>query len=236
MASNNFGATEADVPALYQGSAAEDFGGSSIIQAALDRYGEMVTECLSDRLWSSIRTPTAQLVVREATAGQTTWSLGLAPVVAGTVHLFKYAAWPRSLPQTQIGGTLGEAEIDPDDYTVTLSTGAVVYSGDSLNEGEMVFATYEVDVENAAFSMESLASKVTIGAGAELGAMIYVQPADPASGQGRWGLVKWYADQWREWCTKAKAGEWIPAEIRALDWWQAPTSGGTMGSVVIQRG
>jgi hypothetical protein len=247
MAYNRFGAVFSDVVALYPGSVADDFGGQATIEAAIDTAVDVVAGAITGQTYQAITEPQLLMVVRGATAGQTTFTLPILPVVAGTVHLWTgvprlFQVKPRLLndPMPPSGGTLTysagygvagpQVELDRAAYTVNTTSGLVTLNM-GLDLDMVVYASYQVDTNAAAYAVPSLARCAVRGAAEELGARIY------SDGQQEWGLVGAYGKQFSDRIAAMRSGVYIPDEVRLLRWWnEIERAGSAGGSVRFQRG
>ncbi len=245
---NNFGAVNGDVIAMYPNTAAADFGGTTVVDAALGRAARVFAMSLSPDVWRQMRLVDAQLVVRYATAGQTTATIGLKPIISGTVHLWQYPNEELFDPNNSFAGyantagwqrgwfyrkpRFGIMELDQTALaiTVNLSTGAVA-NLPALNLGDRVYASYEVDTDAAAFAMPSIADAIVYGAAAEMGAFLYTE------GTQEWKLVDEYRERWKAILGSAKDGTWVPDELRKLIYFQPVERGAEeISSVRLFRG
>lgn len=213
---NYFGATEAQLLAMYPGAVVADFGAAGSAAAVLARIAREVSAAFTVEVYRCLaEVVQLEMIEDYAAAGQTTVTLGLLPIVTGTVHI-----WVRSqgddLSTKPVLGA-GEATVS----SVNLATGAVVLSS-ALALGDKVFATYEINAEDSAFSWPSVADVVLLGAAAEMGARLYTQ-ADQA-----WALVTEYQGRYRGTYVvteggaqaRSRTGTWIPDELRTLRWWE----------------
>lgn len=237
---NRFGAVFTDVSAMFPGTATVDYDGGGAngqlrIESALDRAVLEITSALTPDVYKAITQVVNQFVVRYATLGQTTWTLGMIPIIAGTLHLFRYPVDP---PLGGIGNLVGASgffvgdqyykqptkgffEISPSDYSVNAATGVVTYSGaQTVQAGDRIYATYDVDTDNASFALPQLALVVILGAAAEMGERLYSQNTQ------EWGLVTQYRsrfsgnDETSGLLGLIRAGTLIPDEVRKLNYWQ----------------
>lgn len=222
---NRFGATYDKVVAMYPGSVLADYDGGGAsgqtrIEEVLDRITREVAAAFTPEVYRQLTQVDAEEVVRYATAGQTTATLGLAPVVAGTVHLWQYPN-----PEAMSGDS-GYAGFSVDyyrkprkgynelsGYSVTAATGAVT-AITALSLGDRLYATYDVDTDNASISMPSVADLVYLGTAAEVGARLY------SEGTQEWKLVEEYRARFAARMTEAREGRWIPDELRKLNFWE----------------
>jgi hypothetical protein len=221
---NRFGAVHTQVLALYPGADLADFddggaAGQAKIEAALDRAAREVASALTPEVYKQMTEVDCQEVVRYAAAGQATATLGLVPVVAGTLHLWRYPN-----PEWVGGGARGGYGTSADyhakprlgvaehtGHSLTTTTGAL--TGLSLSEGDRLFASYDVYVDSASFAMPSVADLVAQGAAAELGAQLYSHEMQ------EWKLVEEYRTRYAAALAAARSGEWIPDELRKLRYW-----------------
>ena len=236
---NRFGATYDQVIDLFPGAVTTDFAtdsktGDTIINAVLDRVSRDIMRAMPPAMRDGMFQVNAEQCVRYATQGQTTFSVGMKPVLSGTMHLWRYPTQasleiPIPLNIAGVGSGVfasdyafrrpvkGLLELASTDYSVTYSTGAILLGGTisaGLNLGERIYASYDVDVDNAAFSMPSLADVLCYGAGAEVGSKLY------SEGTAQWALVKDYRERYAGIVTAIAAGEWVPDELRRLRYWE----------------
>lgn len=242
---NRFGKIYTDVMALYPGTVVTDYDGGGAngqlqIEGALDRAVFEVAASISPAVYKAITLVDAQEIVNFATAGQTSFTLGLAPVVAGSVHLWIYPLLPapgsRWVTTTiandwYLPPAKGYLEVATSDYAVTASTGVIAYSGRALLAGEHVYASYQVDTDNASFSIPMLGQVAMLGAAAELGERLY-----SASTQ-EWALVTQYRARFDDLKSKLKTDDIIPDEIRAMSYYKdIEQTSGEVKSVRLYRG
>lgn len=243
---NRFGKTSASVLSLYPGTVTADYdsGGASgavNIEGALDRAVFQVAASLPPAVFKAITEVQAQEVISSATAGLTSWTLGLVPVVAGSVHLWLY---PLPVPpgrQQGVSGyfsddwyrppAMGYNEVPTTDYSVAASTGVVTYTGRTIGAGERVFASYTVDHDNASFTSPMLGQTAVLGAAAELGTLLYSRSTQ------EWALVTRYAEQFAAMLAQLKDGSLIPDEVRKLKYFiEIERSNNEVRSVPFYRG
>lgn len=213
---NLFGSVYTSVVAMYTGASATDFGGQSAIEAVMARITRDVSAALSPDAYRQMTEVDCEEVVRYATAGQTTATLGLPPVVAGTLHLWTYPSqdWsgmPGSYSSDEYTRKPRFGILETTGWTLTASTGAI--TGLSLSLGDRLYASYNVDVDSVSFSMPSLADLVVLGTAAEMGARLY------SAGTEEWKLVEEYRTRYAAQMTTAREGAWIPDELRKLRYW-----------------
>ncbi len=248
---NNFGAVTADILSKFAMGGYTpvdaDFGGTAALQEALDDAVRGVVQALPALLRDNIQRPELMLCENRAAAGQTTATLKLSPAVAGKTHV--WAGMPQSfvsrpilvtnpwqrgtmLVGVQTGGLYlptppgSTTELAEDQFTVT-GQNIVLVSG--LQRNSLVYATYEVDVENAAFAMPSLADLAVHGAASMLGSKLYPQAS------AEWAYVSRLSSAWAEGLAGLASGEWVPAELRVIQWWKAPEPDGAEGRVSTVR-
>lgn len=231
---NRFGGVFTDVSAMYPGTATVDYDGGGAngqvrIEAALDRAVLEVTAALTPDVYKAITQVVNQFVERYATAGQTTWTLGIKPVIAGTVHLWRY---PLDTPLGGIGTLVGNSgffygeqfykpptkgyfEIASTDFSVNAATGVCTYTGaQAVQLGDRIYATYDVDTDNASFALPQLSLVSILGASAEMGERLYSQNTQ------EWALVTQYRTRFAAMIELIRAGTLIPDEVRKLNYWQ----------------
>lgn len=229
MAFNRFGATAADVVNLYPGAPAADFGGESAILAAIDRAVTRILAVIPASVYDTLRYPKLELVADRASEGQTAATLGLVPVVPGSLRLWAIGngAMRDNLtrPQPGYGETVG--------FSLTVATGAISNIAPALTEGAYLYASYKVDVESASYSLPSLRDIALYGAAAELGARIY-----SIGRQEEWALVEAYRGEWETALEQMSKAGWVPPELRALEWYRElePATSSGIVSVDFRRG
>ena len=240
---NRFGKIFSDVSAMYPGSATADYdaggaNGQAKIEGALDRATLEVAGAVSADVFRAMTRVVAEEIEDYAAAGQTSLNLGLFPVVAGSVHLWIYpllysgvSAYGQDSYYYQAPQN-GLNEVSTSSYAVTASTGAITYSGTALTAGNKVYASYNVDMDNASFSCAALGNIVLLGAAAELGEQLYSQSTQ------EWLLVTQYRTRYNELMELLRKGELVPDEIRRLTYYQEieRSGGGDVYSVDLSRG
>ncbi len=233
---NRFGAVYADVVSMYPGTVLADYdgGGSSgqtVIEGVLDRIAREVASALTPEVYKQITEVDCEQIVRYATEGQTTATLGLTPTLAGNVHLWVYPSLAAMELTDREDGialddiwykkpVLGSNELSG--YAVTAATGAIT-GLPALSVGDRVYASYYVDVDSSSFSMPSVKDIVLLGAASELGARLY------SDAMQEWKLVSDYKDRYRGSFVaaaneqgqlgRAFAGTFVPDELRKLTYW-----------------
>lgn len=252
---NGWGATEAAVLRAFAtggyAPTAADFGGSPVIADALADAAHAVAQAMPLALLERLERPELERIVARAIAGQTECPLGAGPVVAGSVHVWRgppqaFASkpvlltdpwarpgWPAQASagvQATPSGAL--VELDESAFTASTSAPWKVTLLDPLNRSDLVFASYEVDVNDSAFIVPSIADAVANGAAASLGMRVYPQAS------AEWAYVTRLAGEWADYLAELAAGRLVPAELRARQWWQEPdrVQEGGWGSVRRYRG
>lgn len=221
---NRFGKVFGDVMRCFPGTVVADYdaggaNGQTNIESAMDRATMEVAAALPPAVFNALTNVQAQEVISYASAGLASFTLGMVPVIAGSVHMWLYpllpppgGMWNASLWSAEWfrPPTIGFLEAPTADYVVTASTGAISYTGRAVNLGERVFASYSVDVDNAAFSSLMLGQVAVLGASAELGELLYSQ------GTQEWALVTQYRERYQSLMDQLKDGSLIPDEVRKL--------------------
>jgi hypothetical protein len=222
---NRFGKVYTDVIACYPGTVVADYDGGGAsgqtrVEEAMDRATLEVAASLTPAVYKALTDVEAQEVVSYATAGQSSFTLGMVPVVAGSVHLWIYPLTPPAGADWNGGEwnsdawykppTVGFNEVETTDYSVTEATGAISYTGPTIGLGQRVFASYRVDVDNASFSSLMLGQIAVLGAAAELGERLY------SSATQEWALVTQYRTRYNDLLKQLKDGALIPDEVRKL--------------------
>lgn len=232
---NYFGATAANLVAMFPGTSVDDFGGTAAVNTVLGRIAREVSGALTPAAYHALAERVElELVEEYATAGQTAITLGLLPVVAGSLRVWRFSrdAVLRTKPRP------GYSELTVSSLNTT--TGAVVLST-GLVEGDRVFASYEIDCEAATFSWPSVADAVYMGAASELGARLYT-----AADQQQWALVEEYRGKYAGRVgsigddgvlRRAREGRWQPDELRTLRFWtEIDVAAASIGSIDLFRG
>jgi hypothetical protein len=221
---NRFGAVYTGVIELYPGTVVGDYGGQTIVENEMDRITREVAASMMPNVFEQMTQVRAEWVVRYATAAQTGFTLGMHPVTAGTVHLWVYPPIAAYVSQNLPGyfmapayyrePTKGVMEVASTDYSVTASSGAITYSGSALQAGARVYASYDVDMDNASFSLASLADAVVLGAAAALGSKLFSDATQ------QWQLVKDYQARYNAKIAMLMDGKLIPDEVRRIKYWE----------------
>ena len=245
---NRFGKVFSDVSGLYPGTVTADYdaggaNGQVQIEGALDRAVFEVAASLGEDVYNAITGVDAEKVTAYATAGQTSFQLGMVPIVAGSLHLWLYPL----LPPPGAGGlygssygvsdvyyrppTLGYFELPSTQYSVNATSGLITYTGPAVSVGATLYASYTVDTDNAAFASPMLGQIAMLGAAAELGERLYSQ------GTQEWALVTQYRERFKALLLQLQEGLLIPDEVRRLDHYTPvePLDGSVM-SVRLFRG
>lgn len=233
MGYNRFGAIYTSVIDKYPQTVIGDYGSQANVEEAIDRAVDQIANALTPAHYRALTQPELEMVVVRATAGQTSATLGLKPVVAGSVHLWRgqpssFLAKPALATDDYAGDSL--TETDAALFSVVALTGVVTLSS-GLAVNDQVYATYVVDVAAATFSMPSLARLACRGAAAELGMRLYGEQ------QQEWQLVETYRKGFADDLDALRSGELVPDEIRAMRFWQeVERSSRAGGSVSLPRG
>lgn len=109
---------------------------SSKLESIIAAWDDYVCSRLPEKYRRYLSEMYGEIVCEYATADQASITLGLVPVVSGSVVLYKN--WPRTVCYSS--RNRGDA-LDSADYTVALETGVVTLT-DALNEGDWVYADY----------------------------------------------------------------------------------------------
>ncbi len=231
MGYNRFGAVYTSVIALYPGTAVGDYGTQAIIEDSLDRACDRIANALTPGTYKAMTEPSLELIVRRAADAQTSATLGLKPIVTGSLHLWTgqpvlFGTKPRLLTEFNGGGV---TELISSAFSVVDATGVVTTL--PLIAQDVAYATYQVDVANAAFSMPSLARLAVRGAAAEQGSKLYTESTQ------EWALVERYRTDFDDDLEALKDGTLVPDEIRAMRWWsEVDRSGPGISSARLFRG
>ncbi len=248
---NKFGATYAQVMSMYPGSILTDYdgggaAGQAVIESVLDRIAREVAAAMSPDAYKQITEVDCQEVVRYATEGQTSFTLGLIPVISGTLHLWIYPpVATQEIRDYGINGTpytmtsdyyyrkpvMGYGEVATADYSLVTSTGVITYNGPAISLGSRVYASYDTDITSVSYALPSAADLVLLGTAAELGSRIYSESTQ------EWKLVTQYAERYKAALELAGAGKWIPDELRALTYFtELEKDSEQVSSVRLYRG
>jgi len=252
---NNFGAVNADVLLKFALSGyaptEDDFGGASAITDALNDAVLAVVQAMPAVIRDMIQRPEFMLVESRATANQTVFfAKSLLPLIVGKTHVWtgnpqQFVSKPVLLnyPWARSGFYIGantqgglflptppgsSVELAEDKFTVnSLVTGQITLI-EPLNRNDQVFISYEVDIEDATFTLPSLSDLAVLGATSVLGAKVYPQATS------QWPYVQSMTEAWAEGVEGLAKGTWVPAELRVLQWWKSPepnAAEGLVGSV-----
>lgn len=232
MAFNRFGAVASDVLPLYRGTVLTDFGGSTVIETALDRAVDLILGSFSPSVYRAVTQPQLLRLVSRGTNGQIIVpAVPLLPIAANSLHVWvgypnEFALKPRTIYETQ-GGLV---ELSSDQFTADLSTGVITLAT-GLQSEQQVFVSYDTDPSSTLFAMASMARLAVRGAAAELGAQLYTQ------GTQQWALVEEYRTQFIDELARLRTGDSIPDEIRlAVFWQEVERTSQTVSSVDLLRG
>lgn len=233
---NRFGAVYTDVVSMFPGTILADFdgggaNGQTVIEGVLDRIAREVASAFTPDVYKQLTEVDCQEIVKYASSGQTTATLGLVPAVAGTLHIWIYPPLASlELTERSDGAPVDDfwyrkpvlGYNETSGFSLTASTGAVTGLPE-LNAGDRVYASYDVDVDSASFSMASVKDIVLLGAAAELGSRLY------SDAQQEWKLVEEYRSRYRGSMQptnpesgqvgRAMAGTFVPDELRKLSYW-----------------
>jgi hypothetical protein len=244
---NRFGATYASVLQKFKVAGydptVDEFGGQPAIDYELDEATRAIVQAMPARVRDALTLPDLMLVEARASAGQTAFALKLIPTVSGKAHVWVGPPqafvtrptlttdpwWDRS--RAPLMGLSNNAtppgtvvELDESQFSIVADTGIGTLVT-PCNRNDQIFASYQVDQESASFALPSLADLAVLGASAVLGAKIYPQ----ASSQ--WEYVARMIETWADGISGLAKGEWVPAEIRTIQWWQAPEPNAAEGRV-----
>ena len=254
---NDFGATRAAVLLKFKlagyAPTADEFGGDDAIDDAIADAVHAIVQAMPALVRDSLQLPTLLKIEARAASGQTSAFIRLVPLVEGKVHLWQgQPAMFTSQPVLQtnpwrenqtgwlgIGGVQAPSPTPPsalwenqeDTFSVDYETGEVTLVN-PLNRNDQVYVSCEVAIDDPAYVLPSLADLVAAGAAANLGFKVYPQ----ASSQ--WEYVTRLGAMFGDTVKALAAGEWVPTELRTLQWWKAPepdTAEGRIGSVSKYR-
>ncbi len=227
---NRFGATTADVTILLKTGAYapvdSEFGGTAAIEAFMDDAVDDIIQMMPEAMFQSILDVVLEKVEQRATQGQDTVNTGLFPLVDGKTHVWTgQPAYFQTKPRLrtdllrnmvftspELGPT---AELPPEAFTADPATGAITLLGNyTLKTDDQVFVTYTVDVDDAAFGIDSLANLVALGALSKIGAKFY------GRANSLWQFITDMREDYTKKITDLRDGQWLPNEIRQMRFWQ----------------
>lgn len=227
--------------------AADDFGGILAIEAELDDAVRAIVQAMPVRVRDSLTLPELMMVEARASAGQTAFTLKIIPTITGKAHVWvgppqaftekpilQTDPWNRNNGFMLSNGVFNNAtppgaivELPEDKFSIVAATGVGTLV-DACNRNDQIYVSYQVSQDAVTFSIPSLADLAITGAAAMLGSKVYPQ----ASSQ--WDYVAKLMEAWASGIEGLMKGEWVPAEIRTIQWWQAPepnAADGRLGSV-----
>ncbi len=249
---NRFGATSDDVMRQYSSgeysAVVADFGGQTNVDAVLDDVEHQIVQALPEQSLSSLIDPDMEMLERRAIAGQTTVTASFLPLASNRISVWTGQPLQfvsRPMKRTDRGAAYNDGigagyaqgygsgpaiELSSSKFSVVTSTGVITLT-DALNADDVVYASYQVDVSSADFSVPSLASLLSNGAAAQLG-QDYFSRSDSL-----WGKVESLSQAFNAALEAMAEGKWIVPEIRRARWWQeiTPSSDKGAGSLRIYR-
>ena len=239
---NLFGAVYGDVVAMYPATVLADYdgggaNGQTVIEAALNRSVMEVASAVTADVFLAMTEVDAEKIKAYATQGQTSFNLGVFPIISGSVAMWIYPQEPP--PGTYSGDTgwntkptRGYNEVSTASYSVNGATGAVTYSGTAVAAGSVVYASYKTDMDASTYSSPMLKQIAILGAASELGARLFTQSTQ------EWALVTEYRRRYEAFILALREGSLIPDEIRRLAYWKEIERSGasSAGSVRMLRG
>lgn len=249
---NDFGATRAAVLLKFKLAGyipdVEEFGGDDAVDDAMADAVHGIVQAMPALVRDSLQLPSLLKIEARAATGQTSAFIRLVPLVPGKVHLWQgQPAMFTSQPvlqtnpwrENQTGGVQAPSPTPPsalwenaeDTFSVDYETGEVTLVN-PLNRNDQVYVSCEVAIDDPAYALPSLADLVAAGAAASLGFKVYPQ----ASSQ--WEYVTRLGTGYADTVKALAAGEWVPTELRTLQWWKAPepdAAEGRIGSVSKYR-
>lgn len=231
MSMNRFGAVFSGVVSLYHDTVAADYGGQTVIETAMDRAVDAIVASMSERTFQQIQEIDLEQIVRRGVAGQTVLPAAtMKPLVAGSVRLWRGDRLQFEI-RPSVGNTSNGFPDTPASQFNTVLATAVTTLVYPLAADEIVYLSAEVDTENAAYSVPSIARMVCLGAAGQLGEILY------SEGNQEWRLVEMYRRTFADYLTGLQSGSVIPDEVRRARYWSSPTPlSGISGSVELPRG
>ena len=212
---NLFGAVYGDVVSMYPATVLADYdgggaNGQTVIEAALNRSVMEVASAVTADVFLAMTDVEAEKIKAYASQGQTSFNLGISPVISGSVALWVYPLQPPagtyegSSDEWNIKPTRGYNEVSTSNYSVNASTGAITYSGPAIALGSTVYASYKTDMDAATYSSPMLKQIAILGAAAELGARLFTQNAQER------GLVSEYRKRYEAMILALREGSLVP--------------------------
>ncbi len=185
-----------------QGLSLADVGCAPAVESLIQLFYTNLVGQMSRTTFLMLNRPDRQLLVKYATDGQTTATLGIQPIIAGP-ETFLYT--------------------DPDFYNsdrnfkgvelVSQATNGVV-TFQSLGAGCSIWASYKTDF--AQLDIPSLANILMYGV---LGQLLISNVTTEKDIE----LAKFFIGMWDDALEKIADNEWFPAEYRALEFWNDQT-------------
>ena len=235
---NCFGATVAGVLLKYTTGSyspiADDFGGTAAIQDILAHNEGRILDALPPRIFQCLARPDLLKAVTRAALGQLQFTLPaiFRPLVSGTLHLWRgypsnFQDRPKlrtdpnyadSYGNSKTNGDFGarytpQIEMNADSFLVDNASGIVTLL-DPLYYDWQVYASFEVDTNNASYGVPSIAHILEDATAGDIGAKIYSRGTD------QWQLVSKFNDDFADALDGLSNGSRVPPEIRTLQWWQ----------------
>lgn len=224
---NRFGATANDVLRLLKNVGISDLSaidtadaavsGADVVGAALDwATGQIIAWMPAQhrRLFSHVE---LEMVEPYATAGQTTVTLTLKPV-SGTPRVYAHEYRPVDRPYGD--GVSG---------SFVAATGVFTFA-EALSSGNVVYASYEPDADNASFDLPTLSEWVAIGATAQLGGRLY-GPTSPEFAQIEFYRTQFWGGQDNPGIRGDLAAGVMPPEFARMQFYDDYDGAKTIGSV-----
>ena len=230
MPYNNFGLTVASVVNSFVTGSIDatqmtaDLGGNAIIQDVMDDVTYEVVNSMCDNLRTKLG-PTVELEQLSPKGGLTdptaSLTLGLTTVTSVT-SLWQFASPPYDRPNAL-------NNISTDYYSTTITDGVATITGSfDFGEATFVYVTYEIDTDSADYSIPSIAAIVKQGVVARIGNRVY-------SDENSWNYIKVIKKDYDLKLEKLSACDWVPVELKKLNWWKSPHKAGGASTIPWYR-
>jgi hypothetical protein len=227
---------------------AEDFGGTTAIDDAIFDAVNAIVQAMPVTVRNALQLPWLMKIEARAAAGQTTARIPLVPLVAGKIHVWQgnpqmFTTEPVLATNPWRNNSIGfngqavmqatptppaaQWELADDKFSVDLATGVVTLV-DALSRNDQVYASAEVAIDDEDYVLPSMADLVASGAAAMLGYKVYSQASQ------QWEYVTRLGSAFGDTIKGLQAGEWVPTELRTMQWWKAPepdAAANRMGSI-----
>ena len=208
---NRFGVIAANITDLFPNVSAADMGGTTVIEAAIDRAVRRIASLMPSNVHELLNNRVVkEQIVGNAFGGEgATFTLGLSPVADASKILIYRMAGDNGKPPECAPGMAANQEGNLSGATNTTLT--LTGASTTLNEGEYLYATYVVDTTDASFALPSYGDYVVYATAYELGSKLFDQETDS------WSLVDEYKEMAAAYLEELKSGGFVDSSIRALE-------------------